>query len=150
MFDQIATFGYLGNIIPLQQVVAVVTGFFWWWFISRYRFKYWIVGLQLLLAFIVSELAGMGDSNLIILDEFVAMPLVFLGFSLRKDIRSVLIASGGIGLFGLFDWLKPLGISYLELLPGGIVLDDMGAAILACGLLWLILYTVSPMSFNYS
>ncbi|MFO7710650.1 MAG: phosphatidylglycerophosphatase A [Candidatus Woesearchaeota archaeon] len=140
MLEQIATFGFVGNYLPLQQLFAMIIGVIWFFIVSQYRFKYWVFGIVLVIAFQVSEMAAMGDSPLIIIDEFAVIPLIFLGIRLRKDITSLLLGIGGIGLFGLLDWLKPLGISYLELLPGGIVLDDMGAALLACGILWLIIY----------
>jgi phosphatidylglycerophosphatase A len=82
---------------------------------------------------------GKQDPGEVILDEFVAMPLCFLGWP-------ALVATGwpvwaiyaaGFGLFRFFDILKPLGISRLQGLPGGwgVVVDDLAAALAACGTL---------------
>ncbi|MGM5488671.1 MAG: phosphatidylglycerophosphatase A family protein [Nanobdellota archaeon] len=141
MFIELATFGALGSYMPAPAILGVLLGFAWFVYLSRYQFKHWIYGGQILVAFIVTHFAGLvlGDSHSIILDEFVAIPLVFLGIKLRKDTGSLVTSVLGVGLFGFFDLFKPLGISYLELLPGGIVLDDIGAALLACGSLWLVL-----------
>ena len=78
---------------------------------------------------------GKQDPGEVILDEFVAMPLCFLGWP-------ALVATGwpvwaifaaGFGLFRFFDILKPLGISRLQALPAGwgVVVDDLAAALAA-------------------
>ena len=78
---------------------------------------------------------GRRDPGEVVLDEFVAMPLCFLGWT---DLRQALPAWGvmlaGFGLFRFFDIAKPLGIARLQSLPGGwgIVLDDTAAALAAC------------------
>jgi phosphatidylglycerophosphatase A len=82
---------------------------------------------------------GKQDPGEVILDEFVAMPLCFLGWP-------ALVATGwpvwaifaaGFGLFRFFDILKPLGISRLQALPAGwgVVVDDLAAALAACATL---------------
>ena len=81
---------------------------------------------------------GKSDPGEIILDEFVAMPLCFLGWhtlATRWPAWAVLLA--GFGLFRLFDILKPFGISRLQSLPGGwgVVADDLAAALAACATL---------------
>lgn len=75
------------------------------------------------------------DPGEIILDEVVAVPLVFLG------LNTVMAATGyvwlymlvGFALFRFFDILKPLGINRLQALPGGrgVVYDDLAAALAA-------------------
>ena len=82
------------------------------------------------------------DPEEIILDEFVAQPLVFLGvpwgFTFEPDPTTHILLLTGFALFRLFDILKPLGIRRLQNLPSGlgVVADDLGAA-LATGLcLW--------------
>lgn len=82
------------------------------------------------------------DPGCVIIDEFVAMPIVFIGF------RSVLQHPNhwwvwylaGFGLFRFFDILKPLGISRLQSLKGGlgVVVDDLAAAAYACVTLHLV------------
>jgi phosphatidylglycerophosphatase A len=83
---------------------------------------------------------GRRDPGEVILDEFVAMPLCFLGWPL-------LVASAppwavfltGFALFRLFDITKPFGISRLQDLPGGwgVVADDIAAALVSCGVMHL-------------
>ena len=87
----------------------------------------------------------MRDPGMIILDEFVAVPFVFIGMGGPSG----LIASNGgwpillIGfiLFRVFDILKPFGISKLQNLPGGIgcVADDLAAGLASCFALHLII-----------
>lgn len=88
---------------------------------------------------------GMRDPGMIVLDEFVAVPLVFTGMG---GANGLLITNGGwpvllagFGLFRLFDIVKPLGISRLQNLPGGVgcVADDLAAALAACICLHLLL-----------
>ena len=84
---------------------------------------------------------GKQDPGEVILDEFVVMPLVFLGW------RAGYLASwppwavlgAGFGFFRLYDIAKPFGIARLQRWPGGwgIVVDDLAAALVACGTLHL-------------
>lgn len=81
------------------------------------------------------------DPNWVILDEFVAVPLCFLG------LQPAMAATGqhmtwawllaGFALFRLFDTWKPLFIDKLQDKPGGagVVLDDAAAAGVTCILL---------------
>jgi phosphatidylglycerophosphatase A len=83
---------------------------------------------------------GQKDPSEVILDEFVAMPLCFLGWAALPPMLpawGVLLA--GFGLFRLFDILKPFGIARVQTLPGGwgVVLDDTAAALAACASLHL-------------
>ena len=88
----------------------------------------------------------MRDPGMIILDEFVALPLVFFGMNGPQGLVvqyggwPVLIA--GFVLFRLFDIVKPFGISKLQNLPGGLgcVADDLAAAIASCVVLHLLLH----------
>ena len=81
------------------------------------------------------------DPGAVILDEVVAMPLVYLGLSaLPQGILpywAVLLM--GFALFRLFDIVKPFGIARLQRLPGGIgvVADDVAAGLASCVVLHL-------------
>ncbi|HEX2853118.1 MAG TPA: phosphatidylglycerophosphatase A [Opitutaceae bacterium] len=75
------------------------------------------------------------DPGEVILDEFVAMPLCFLGWRELVGplpVWGVLLA--GFALFRFFDIVKPLGIRGLQKLPGGwgVAVDDAAAALAAC------------------
>jgi phosphatidylglycerophosphatase A len=81
---------------------------------------------------------GRKDPGEVILDEFVAMPLCFLGWpSLIHPLPFWAVCLAGFGLFRIFDISKPLFINDLQRLPGGwgVVIDDVGAALAACGTL---------------
>lgn len=79
---------------------------------------------------------GRADPGEVILDEFVAMPLCFLGWSqLTLGISHVVVLLAGFTLFRFFDILKPLGIARLQRWPAGwgVVADDLAAALATCG-----------------
>jgi phosphatidylglycerophosphatase A len=84
---------------------------------------------------------GKTDPGEVILDEFIVMPLVFLGWHAGYPARlpDWVVLLAGFALFRFFDILKPLGISKLQYWPGGwgIVADDVAAALAACGALHL-------------
>ncbi|HTB79734.1 MAG TPA: phosphatidylglycerophosphatase A [Opitutaceae bacterium] len=78
---------------------------------------------------------GKKDPGEVILDEFAAMPLCFLGWPRLLPTLPVWgIMLAGFALFRLFDIAKPLGIRRLQDLPGGwgVVVDDVAAALAAC------------------
>lgn len=85
---------------------------------------------------------GRHDPGEVILDEFVAMPLCFLGWPMiigpgLLPFLGLMLA--GFALFRLYDITKPLVIDSLQELPGGwgIVLDDTAAALATCATLHL-------------
>ncbi len=83
---------------------------------------------------------GRRDPGMIVLDEFVAIPLCFLGWRELLPIAPPwVIFLLGFGLFRFFDVLKPLGIGRLQNLPDGwgVVADDLAAALAACATLHL-------------
>jgi phosphatidylglycerophosphatase A len=78
------------------------------------------------------------DPGLVVLDEVVAIPLCFLGWtSLPAAWAPWMIFVAGFLLFRFYDILKPLGIARLQTLPGGwgVVADDVAAALAACATL---------------
>ena len=85
---------------------------------------------------------GRRDPGEVVLDEFVAIPLCFLGWQSFGDVVpgwampwSVFLA--GFALFRLFDIAKPLGINKLQDLPSGwgVAVDDTAAALATCATL---------------
>lgn len=82
---------------------------------------------------------GRKDPGEVILDEFVAMPLCYLGWTalLVGPWAPWMVFVAGLLLFRLFDIAKPFGISKLQDLPAGwgIVLDDVAAALAVCVLM---------------
>ena len=88
----------------------------------------------------------MRDPGMIVLDELVAVPFVFIGMSGQTGL---IVEHGGwpvlltgFVLFRIFDILKPLGISRLQNLPGGLgcAIDDIAAGLAACVTLHLTLH----------
>jgi len=87
------------------------------------------------------------DPGRIVLDEAVAVPMIFLGLA-----PAIMAAGGwawvwflsGFALFRLFDIAKPLGIARLQQLPGGlgVVADDIAAAIVVNLILRLSMWLV--------
>ena len=81
---------------------------------------------------------GRKDPGEVILDEFVAMPLCYLGWpQLIGPLPPLAVFLTGFALFRLFDITKPLGIAKLQDLPGGwgVVIDDVAAALATCGVM---------------
>ena len=117
----------------------------------------WVVGLlpsasvQLLVIAVITlasvpicsaasrALGGGKDPGAIVLDEIVALPIVFLGV----EAKNWMVWLAGWFLFRIFDITKPPPIRRVERWQGGwgIVADDCIAAAEACivlhGLLWL-------------
>ena len=84
------------------------------------------------------------DPGEVIIDEFVAMPLVFWGVSdilaiTEGTLEKLALTGAGFVLFRVFDIWKPLGINRLQSLPKGlgVVVDDLGAACAAGLCLWI-------------
>lgn len=92
---------------------------------------------------------GEKDPGQVILDEFVAMPLCFLGWrSVGCGLPSWATLLAGFGLFRCFDIVKPFGIARLQKLPGGwgVVVDDVAAALAACATLHAGAWTWSALA----
>ncbi|MFA6962597.1 MAG: phosphatidylglycerophosphatase A [Opitutaceae bacterium] len=81
---------------------------------------------------------GERDPGKIVLDEFVAMPLCFIGWTRFADVvPNWVVFLAGFALFRLYDIAKPFGIKKLQDLPGGwgVTVDDTAAALAACATL---------------
>lgn len=88
-----------------------------------------------------SRLLGEKDPGSIVLDEIVAVPLVFgCGLVALADLDATTLVAGFL-LFRVMDIVKPPPARRLERLPGGlgIVIDDLVAGIYAGLILWLVL-----------
>ena len=102
------------------------------------------VGLYLAVALCgeAAERMGRKDPGEVILDEFAAMPLCFLGWHslAAAGWPPWVIFLAGFGLFRFYDILKPLGIRRLQHWPAGwgIVVDDAAAALATCLTLHLV------------
>lgn len=78
---------------------------------------------------------GERDPGKVVLDEFVAIPLCFIGWERWTSVAPPwAIFLTGFALFRVFDILKPFGIAKLQDLSGGwgVTLDDTAAALAAC------------------
>lgn len=83
---------------------------------------------------------GRHDPGEVVLDEFVAMPLCFLGWPMITaggGVALLALLVAGFALFRLYDIWKPLVIDSLQELPGGwgVVIDDTAAALATCATL---------------
>jgi phosphatidylglycerophosphatase A len=142
-----ATLGPIGRRLPAPGTWGSVAGLMYFTVVFAGRLE--LAGTLLLSAvgaYLAVALCGEAEFRLgrkdpgeVILDEFVAMPLCFLGWTSFGDVVpewampwSVFLA--GFGLFRLFDIAKPFGIRRLQELPGGwgVVVDDLAAALAAC------------------
>lgn len=145
----LARLGPIGATLPAPGTWGSAVGIIWAWG------AFWWPGLTggcaaaLMLASGYAAVAFCGEAELrlgksdpgeVILDEFVAMPVCFLGASRLLAVApawGVLLA--GFLLFRFFDIAKPLGIRRLQALPGGwgVVIDDTAAALATCATLHL-------------
>jgi len=140
----LATLGPLGRRLPAPGTWGSAAGMLW--VTGVFLLPRLGVGATLLLCaasgYVAVAFCGEAEIRLrkkdpgeVILDEFVAMPLCFLGWpalAARWPAWGVLLA--GFALFRFFDIVKPLGIRRLQDLPGGwgVVIDDLVAALAAC------------------
>lgn len=138
----VATLGPLGQRLPAPGTWGSVAGLAY--FTVFFMDLGWpgivlmnAAGIYLAVAFTGEAEFQMGrrDPGQVILDEFIAMPLCYLGWTaLASHWPRWVIFLTGFGLFRLFDIIKPLGIRRLQDLPAGwgIVIDDVAAALAAC------------------
>ena len=151
----VATLGPIGRKLPAPGTFGSLTGLVvYWLLVFPGTFEPLIIHSAFgILAFCAIPICGKAeiilgkeDPNEVVLDEFVAQPLVFIGIQwaspvLLFDTHTLLVLACGFALFRFFDILKPLGIGRLQSIPGGtgVVADDIAAALAAGLLLWLIL-----------
>ena len=146
----IATLGPLGFWGKAPGTVGSIAGTLWF---TVMFLRLSPLGFLIFLSFTVylaTEICGEAEERMlkrdpreIILDEFVAMPLCYLGLQPYIFVGPAwLYILTGFILFRLFDIIKPFGIKKLQNLHGGlgIVLDDLGAAMATCLTLHLCLW----------
>lgn len=142
----LATLGPLGTRLPAPGTWGSLAGLLYFavfFRTARWEVVFaWTVLASYLAVGICGEAAkrmGREDPGEVNLDEFVVMPLVFLGW--RSGAGAVwpewAVLLAGFGLFRLFDVVKPFGIARLQRWPGGwgVVADDFAAALAAGGVL---------------
>lgn len=137
-----ATLGPIGRKLPAPGTWGSVAGLLYF---TVFFFQLGVVGTLIFTAigaYLAVALCGEAEFRLgrkdpgeVILDEFIAMPLCFIGWrALEAIVPAWAVFLIGLGLFRVYDILKPLGIKRMQELPGGwgIVVDDLVAALLAC------------------
>lgn len=144
----VATLGPLGRRLPAPGTWGSLAGLLYFLVFFRHArweviFAWTVLAGYVAVAFCgeAARRLGKSDPGEVILDEFVVMPLVFLGWRAGHvaGLSDWAVLLAGFGLFRFYDILKPLGIRRLEKWPGGwgIVADDVAAALAACGTLQL-------------
>ena len=143
----LATLGPVGRRLPAPGTWGSLVGVGYFWFALAGLSATWNVILSAMGTYLAVAICGEAEIRLrqqdpgdVVLDEFVAMPLCFLGwpaFTAVLPVWAALLA--GFALFRVFDIAKPWGISRLQRLPGGwgVVIDDLAAALAACATLHL-------------
>lgn len=143
----LATLGPLGRLGRAPGTVGSVAGVLWYTLLFHHLAPLPYLILLFLTLYLAVAICGEAevrmakrDPSEVILDEFVCLPLCFLG--LQGAINSLggyawIILLAGFGLFRFFDILKPLGINKVQERPGGwgVVADDALAALATCLLL---------------
>ena len=143
----LATLGPIGRRLPAPGTWGSFVGLGYFWVFFRTLDSGWIVVVSALASYLAVALCGEAEVRLgktdpgeVILDEFVAMPLCFLGWRMLLPVMPLWqLELAGFALFRVFDIFKPFGISRLQRLPGGwgVVVDDLAAALAACATLHL-------------
>lgn len=126
----LGTFGYLPAPGTIGSMLALPCAYLLSY--ATFPYNYTLLLGSILFAFYGINKAlpsfNHADPSAIIIDECAGMLVTLHGFSYHP-----LIFCAGFILFRLFDIFKPLGIHYVEKLPGayGVLLDDIGAGICA-------------------
>lgn len=114
-----------------------------WWPLAGHRAYLWVLMAAFAIGVPLCERAaltlGMADPPMVVWDEVIGMGVTLIAIPPHP-----LLILAGLGLFRVFDILKPFPIRYMEHFRGGygIVMDDMVAGLYAGlglhGLLWAI------------
>jgi phosphatidylglycerophosphatase A len=147
-----ARIGPIGHNLPAPGTWGSLVGVFY--FLVSFADRPGVIGILLLNAvglYVAIALCGEAELRLgkkdpgeVILDEVMAMPLCYLGWShlLSGPLGRWEVLLAGFVIFRFFDILKPLGIAKLQDLPGGwgVVIDDVAAALATCGVMHVALW----------
>jgi len=134
-FVRFVATGFCSGCVPAAPGTAgSLVGVGYWWLLSRFcpAFYWPVAGIVALLAVWLAGAAakamGEKDPACVVIDEIAAVPVALAWLS------GWWIAVAFV-LFRVFDACKPPGIRQSQQLPGGwgIVVDDLLAAVLACG-----------------
>lgn len=142
---EISTLFFLGNL-KAPGTWGSVAGLLFAYFAMTVLPLFWYLFLSVLLVYFAIGICELGeryfnikDPGKINLDEFVALPLCFIGiFTCPENFAHLWIwGLAGFALFRFFDIAKPLGIKKAQNLSGGLgcVIDDVLAAFAVCILL---------------
>jgi phosphatidylglycerophosphatase A len=160
----LATLGPVGRRMPAPGTWGSAAGvlFFFVCFTQLGYLEYLIIGAAM--AYLAVGICGQAEIQLeshdppeVIFDEFVAMPICFLGWRMlagTQPLAFLLMLLAGFVLFRFFDIRKPFVINSLQRLPGGwgIVLDDTAAALATCATLhiahaiWMLVHGPLPVT----
>jgi phosphatidylglycerophosphatase A len=138
----LATLGPIGRKLPAPGTWGSLAGLLYFTvFFQRLGLAENLVG-SAVGALLAAILCGEAEVRLrkkdpgeVILDEFVAMPLCFLGWhTLARALPVWAVLLAGFAVFRFYDIAKPLGIRRLQKFPGGwgVVIDDTAAALATC------------------
>lgn len=144
LVKNLATLGPLGFWGKAPGTIGSAAGILWYTVAFHYLNPFGYVLLLAVSLYFAVAICGEAEVRMfkrdpgeVILDEFVAIPVCFIGlqgaiYQLGGWAWVILVA--GFGLFRLFDILKPFGISKLQEKPGGwgVVVDDVAAALATC------------------
>jgi phosphatidylglycerophosphatase A len=138
----LATLGPVGRMRKAPGTWGSAAGLLWavafFWPLGPFGYVLLLVGSVYFATAICDEAEkrlGLRDPGMIVLDEFVALPVCFMGLpGLLSPAWMPWFLIGGFLVFRFFDIVKPLGINRLQKLPGGlgVVADDLAAALATC------------------
>jgi phosphatidylglycerophosphatase A len=134
----------LGRLPVAPGTAGSILGLWYWWLLTRFHndLYLWLAAAAgiVLAVWCTGEAARLlkrHDPPQVVLDEIVAIPIAFALLTPASPLWQIIVA---FVLFRVFDVWKPGPVRDAQKLPGGlgIVMDDLLAAALACGVTWLI------------
>ena len=153
----LATLGPIGNLKPAPGTWGSLAGIIWFsvafWnlnYLATLLFTFLSLYLAVQICWEAEVRLQLRDPGKIVLDEFVAIPICFVGLQplLHSGIGWLVLLAGFL-LFRLFDILKPLGIKKLQDYPGGVgfVLDDVAAGFATCVSLFILAFVADYLGY---